>query len=169
MTKSEFAIVATIGTSVVVNQLAHAAALNDSSLPIWLTIAGVLGMPFVGLCGILATFLHVSKKVDTVKDTLKEEVKQVKTDVVAEVHGVEIQINHKMDALLELTAKAAFAEGLKQGRLDLAAEIAKLDADEHVRSGLRAEGAAAALLSAAQAPLALPAPPDPVDPPVKAR
>ena len=136
MTKLETVVVAGVGASVALNDVIHATIVADAALPEWVTIVGVLGMPALGLLGIVITFLHVGKS---------------KQEVTDKVSSLEIKFDGKMDALIELTRVNAFASGEKAGRSEAATTTQAASDRALLDEGLRAQGAAA-LLAAQQTP-----------------
>jgi hypothetical protein len=147
VTKGEGLVIMAIGASLIANNVAQAAVTNDAQLPLWVTIVGVIGMPFATLAGVIFTFMRLNHKVENVEGA-----------VGTKVDNLEIKINSKMDKLLELTEIAAIAKGDKAGYergMQDSKDQTQLDTTQHqVREGLRAEGAAQ-LLKEQQTPAAI--------------
>jgi hypothetical protein len=137
-------VMGAVGLGLLASRIVAATIVADSALPQWIMILGILGMPIVGLLGILFTFFHLGAKVD-----------HVKHEVGGKVDILEIKINSKMDRLLNLTEIASHAAGLLEGRAQVIAETNTIAAQHMLDEALRAQGADA-LRAAQQTPSAPP-------------
>ncbi len=88
-------------------------------MPEWVLIVAAIGSPIVALVGIVLGQLHIGSRVQAVK----------------------VEINSRMDKLLEITAKSARAEGVIEGKATAEADAKVMRDRVTLDAGLRAEGA----------------------------
>jgi len=124
-----------------------ASSLESTPVPLWVTIIGYIAVPTVTLIGILLTYLHQNQKIDDSRRELG-----TKLDVQ------KIEIDGKMEQLLELTRTSAHAAGLLEGLAAGVHTAELLKAAQANDIALRAEGAADLLKTQAKRPTVAPDP-----------
>ncbi len=117
------------------------------TIPIWVNIIGMIGMPFVSLVGIIFTIFHVGAR-----------VRHSEANITSKVTNMEHTFNGKMDQLLKLTRDAALAEGEMRGRRNQVSELHDAE-DQELHDRRMRETGAAELLKAQQTPPAVSGPP----------
>lgn len=134
-----------LGLGTTIFRAAGLQTLGDPSLPQWITIVSMVGMPAVSLIGIVFTLLHVENRIH-----------HTEAAVDAHVDRLESTINGKMTKLLELNRQAYLLEGEMVGRRLQAEEmLAGAAADRNQKThdrAMRQEGAEDLLVKQATPP-----------------